>query len=95
VDHVANPPQLFAAGSGVFTVSGAGFMPATGVTLALGAASLSYSTAATPPAGGFTIDPAGATISFMAPTVLAAGTYPLLLAVNGIAASIGWLAVVT
>ncbi len=94
VDRVTNPPLLSADAAGVFTVSGAGFMPSTAVSLALGPVALAFSTAP-PPAGGFSVDPTGRTIMFIAPTTLAAGTYPLLLAVNGIAASIGWLAVVT
>ena len=98
VDGVTTPPQLTAvAPSKVFTVNGAGFIPSGpsgGVTLALGAAALTRSLTAPPPAGGFTVDAAGATITFVASNALAVGTYPLLLAVNGVAASIGWLAVV-
>jgi hypothetical protein len=92
VDGVTNPPQLNAAEpSKVFTLHGAGFIPSTGVTLALGAAVLTRSGTANP--GCFTVDPT--TITFVAPTDLARGTYPLLLTVNGVAASIGWLAIVT
>ncbi len=96
VDGITNPPLLSAdATTGVFTVSGAGFIPSGGVTLALGGAVLTQSLATPLPAGCFTVDPTGAKITFIAPTTLPAGAYPLLLAVNGIAASIGWLAVVT
>jgi hypothetical protein len=92
VDGVTNPPQLKAdPASNIFTVHGAGFIPSSGVTLALGAAVLTRSVPATP--GCFTVDPT--TITFVAPTDLARGTYPLLLTVNGVAASIGWLAIVT
>jgi hypothetical protein len=95
VDGVANPPLLSANAAKVFTVSGAGFMPATAVTLALGTVALAFSPAAVPAAGGFSVNATGTTIVFIAPTTLAAGSYPLLLAVNGVAAGIGWLAVVT
>ncbi len=94
IDGVANPPTLDPASSGTFTVTGAGFLPATDVTLVLGATALNYSTAAIPPAGDFIVNSAGTSISFLPPVTLTAGSYPLLLAVNGIPAPIGWLAVV-
>jgi len=94
IDGVTNPPLLSADGAGLYTVTGAGFLPATSVTLALGGVALGFSTASPPPAGHFNVDAASATITFLAPGAMAAGTYPLLLAVNGVAASIGWLAVV-
>jgi hypothetical protein len=94
IDGVANPPTLGPVPGNAFTVSGAGFLPAGNVSLALGANPLTFSSAATPPAGGFIVNPAGTSIRFL-PGALAAGTYPLLLAVNGIPAPISWLAVVS
>jgi hypothetical protein len=94
IDGVVNPPTLDPGIFGEFTVTGAGFLPAAKVTLALGSNPLTFSGGAAPPAGGFIVNPAGTAITFL-PGALAAGSYPLLLAVNGVPAPIGWLAVVS
>jgi hypothetical protein len=93
VDGVTNPPLLNAV-AGVYTVTGGGFAPAAAVSLALGTAALALSAAAAPSAGNFVIGAGGTALSFVAPSALAKGFYPMLLAVNGIAASIGWVVVV-
>jgi hypothetical protein len=81
-------------GTGTYAVTGGGFAPAAAVSLALGTAALALSTTAAAAAGNFVIGAGGTTLSFMAPAGLAKGSYPMLLAVNGIAASIGWVVVV-
>ena len=94
VDGVTNPPTLSPNVAGVFTLKGAGFQPNAGTAITLGGAALAFSGAASPSAGQFTVDAVGASIEFMAPTALPAGNYPVLLAVNGIAATTGWVAAV-
>jgi hypothetical protein len=95
VDGVTNPPTLNANSSGVFSVTGAGFQPNANTGIVLGSNALAYTGAAAPSAGQFTVDAAGANIAFMAPAALPAGNYPVLLAVNGITATAGWVAVVS
>ena len=95
VDNVVNPPVLPAVG-GVYTISGAGFAPsAAATTLGFGTTALAYSTAATPAAGKFTVNAAGNTIKFKAPGGSAHGSYPILLTVNGVAATTGWVVVLS
>ena len=94
VDGVTNPPMLNPDGTGTYAVTGGGFAPAAAVSLALGTVALALSTAAAATAGDFVIGAGGTSLNFKAPAGLAKGSYPMLLAVNGIAASIGWVVVV-
>jgi hypothetical protein len=94
IDGVTNPPKLTSDASGVFTFIGAGFQQNATTTLTLGGTALTY-TGTAPAAGQFTVDAAGATVAFMAPPALPAGHYPVLLTVGGIAATTGWVAVVS
>jgi len=89
VDGVVNPPQLTPNAIGVYAISGAGFAPAT-TTLSFGATPLTYTAAPTPAAGQFTVS-GGGTIDFVAPATATHGSYPILLAVNGVAATTGWV----
>jgi Pvc16 N-terminal domain len=95
VDGVTNPPTLSPNSSGVFMLTGAGFQPNANTAITLGGTALTFSGAAAPSAGQFTVDAAGANIAFVPPTALPAGNYPVLLAVNGIAATTGWVAAVS
>jgi hypothetical protein len=96
VDNVVNPPVLAAGGGGLYAITGAGFVPkATATTLGFGPTALTYSTAATPSAGEFTVSAAGEAIAFLPPSASPPGSYPIQLVVNGIAASTGWLVVLT
>jgi hypothetical protein len=93
VDNVATPPQLSPNGSGVYAIAGAGFVPAATI-VTLGAIPLTLTGAATPAAGQFTVNAAGTAISFMLPSPAPPkGNYPVLIQVNGIAASPGWVVV--
>jgi hypothetical protein len=94
VDGVTNPPTLNPNASGVFSLTGAGFQRSANTSITLGGVALGYSSAASPSAGQFTVDAAGANIQFVASAALPAGNYPVLLAVSGIAATTGWVAVV-
>lgn len=95
VDGVTNPPLLTAT-AGIYAITGGGFVPTPSgkITLSIGATALASTNAATPGAGQFTVDAAGTAISFMVPSGTPSGLYPVLLAVNGVAASTGWVAVV-
>jgi hypothetical protein len=93
VNNVAIPPQLSPSGSGLYAIAGAGFVPAATI-VTLGAIPLIHTAAVTPTAGQFTVNPAGTAISFMLPSPAPAkGNYPVLIQVNGIAASPGWVVV--
>jgi len=95
VDNVAVPPLLQPNNAGVYSIAGAGFVPATTI-VALGAASLVKTAAPTPAAGQFTVNPAGTSISFMLPSPKPpAGSYPVLIQANGIAADPGWMITVS
>jgi len=91
VSGLKTPPILIGS-NGIYTIDGAGFVPAE-TTLTIGTTALTR-VAVTPPGGAeFYVDPAGAFVSFALPTGTPAGYYPVQLAVNGIAASGGWVAV--
>jgi hypothetical protein len=95
VDNVAIPPQLVPNGVGLYAIAGAGFVPAETI-VTLGAIPLAHTAAVTPAAGQFTVNPAGTAISFMLPSPAPAkGNYPVLIQVNGIAASPGWVVVIS
>ena len=95
VDGVTNPPLLSANSAGVYTVSGAGFLASDATTVVMGTAALANSTATTPGMGKFHVDPTGTSLVFKAPSGTAKGEYPVVIAVNGVAASVGWVAVVS
>jgi hypothetical protein len=95
VDGVTNPPLLPPDASGLYTIAGAGFVPGTATMLSFGPTALAYSMTATPLAGQFTVNAAGTTISFLPPAAASAGSYPVLIAVNGLAASTGWVVVLS
>jgi hypothetical protein len=86
-----NPPLLTGT-AGIYTIDGGGFVPAE-TTLSLDGNALTRVAAKPPGAGGFYVDPAGAFVSFALPNGTPSGYYPVLLAVNGIAATGGWVAV--
>jgi hypothetical protein len=94
VDNVTNPPVLNPDASGLYTIAGAGFVPGA-TTLSFGATALTYVNAATPAAGQFTVNASGTTISFLPPASMTAGSYPVLIAVSGFAASTGWVVVLS
>jgi hypothetical protein len=95
VDNVAIPPQLVPNGVGLYAIAGAGFVPAETI-VTLGAIPLAHTAAVTPAAGQFTVNPAGTAISFMLPSPAPAkGNYPVLIQVNGITASPGWVVVIS
>jgi hypothetical protein len=91
VSGLKNPPLLTST-SGFYTIDGGGFVPAE-TTLSAGALVLTRGTVTPPGAGGFYVDPAGAFVRFALPTGTPSGYYPVLLAVSGIAATGGWVAV--
>ena len=95
VDGVAIPPQLQPNAIGLYSIAGAGFVPATTIA-ALGTIALSKTAAPTPGVGQFTVNAAGTLITFMLPSPKPQpGEYPVLIQVNGIAASPGWVVVVS
>jgi hypothetical protein len=91
VSRLTTPPLLTGT-AGIYKIDGGGFVPAE-TTLTLGTTALTRGTLTPPGAGDFYVDPAGAFVSFALPTGTPTGYYPVLLAVNGIAASGGWVAV--
>lgn len=90
VDGVTNPPALAKNAAGVYPIAGGGFIADPATTLSLGSTALAYS-ATGPGPGQFTIDPTGTQIAFLPPAAIASGAYPVLLAVNGVAATAGWV----
>jgi hypothetical protein len=92
VDGVVDPPVLTPDAAGLYAITGAGFLPSPATTLKFGSVSLNYSSAATPGAAEFTVNATGTGIVFKPPSS-APGAYPVLLAVNGFAASTGWVVV--
>ena len=93
LDNVTYPPRLTPDGTGLYSIAGAGFVPATTI-MAVGALPLAKTTAAVPGAGEFTVNGAGTAIAFRLPTPAPAnGSYPVLIQVNGIAAAAGWVVV--
>jgi hypothetical protein len=92
VDGVMDPP-LLAPTAGIYAITGGGFVPTAATTISIGATALTFTNAATPGAGQFNVNGAGTAISFMVPSGTASGSYPVLLAVNGVAASTGWVVV--
>jgi hypothetical protein len=93
VDNVANPPGLQPdPNTGVYSVHGAGFVPATTI-VALGTTPLTA--AAAPGPGQFAINASGTAIDFLLPSPKPPpGSYPLLIQTNGIAADPGWIVIV-
>jgi len=93
IDGVPNPPILQPDGSGLYTIQGGGFVPA-GTQVSFGTTPLTAN--AGPPAPGeFNVDASGTAITFKPPAGAIAGAYPVLIGVNGIPASTGWVVVLT
>jgi hypothetical protein len=93
VDRVTVPPMLTPDNTGLYSIAGAGFVPAATI-VALGAIPLTA--AATPGPGQFAVNAAGTSITFMLPNPKPpTGSYPVLIQVNGIAAEPGWIVVVS
>ncbi|HLY57846.1 MAG TPA: DUF4255 domain-containing protein [Stellaceae bacterium] len=93
VDKVTDPPVLKPDGAGVYTIAGAGFVP-TATKLHFGTKLMNPTATSPPPAGTFTVNAAGTSISFV-PPASPKGSYPVLLTVNSIAASSGWVVVLS
>ena len=94
VDGAFYPAQLSPDTTGLFTVSGAGFVAAH-TALALGTRALTAATTPAPANGEFSINAAGTQITFRLPTPAPTkGLYPVQIQVNGIAAAPGWVVVV-
>lgn len=91
VDGVTLPPVLAPNSSGVYSIVGAGFVPAA-TTVSFGATPLT-STSGAPGPGQFQANAAGTTIKLRAPSALPAGAYPIVVSVNSCQASTGWVAV--
>jgi hypothetical protein len=91
VDGVSDPPTLNPNPSGVFSITGAGFVASNATKLIFAGKPLTYSGAGLA-AGLFTVDAPGQTIAFMAPSGTTTGAYPVQLSVNGVAATVGWVA---
>lgn len=90
---VPNPPVLTPDGSSMYTIQGGGFVPLATEVL-FGAMPLLAGTAP-PGTGEFNVDAGGLTITFKPPAAAVAGSYPILVRVNGVAASTGWVVVLT
>jgi hypothetical protein len=93
LSNVPSPPLLTPDASGVYSFAGAGFAPPIATAVNFGAAGLTY-TAAAPAAGQFTINSAGTLISFL-PPVVPPGAYPVIVTVNQISATTGWVVQLT
>jgi hypothetical protein len=93
IDGVPNPPVLQPDGSGLYTIQGGGFVPA-GTLASFGATPLTAS-AGPPGPGEFNVDAGGTTITFKPPAAAVVGSYPVVIGVNGISASTGWVVVLT
>jgi hypothetical protein len=91
IDGVTSPPILSANAAGLYVMTGAGFVASSATTVSLGGSGLAYTGTATPGHGEFTVDSAGTQITFLPPTAIPSGAYPVLLAVNGVAATTGWV----
>lgn len=92
VTITATPPVVQPDATGLYSFFGGGFIAdGTKTKLSLGATALTYSPGA-PGAGEFAVA-TGTTpsISFRLPQPFASGTYPILLSVNAVAASTGWV----
>ena len=92
IDGVVDPPVLAPNAAGLYAISGAGFTPSAATTLKFGSVSLNYTSAPTPGNGEFNVNATGTGITFKPPSS-APGAYSVLLAVNGYAASTGWVVV--
>jgi hypothetical protein len=91
--NVTVPPLLTPDNTGLYSISGAGFVPAATV-VALGAIPLTA--AAAPGPGQFAVNAAGNAITFMLPNPKPpTGSYPVLIQINGITAEPGWIVVVS
>jgi hypothetical protein len=84
------PPVLPKPASGPYVINGAGFVASSATKLSLGATPLGF-VAGAPSAGKFSVDPTGAQILFVPPAATPPGYYPLLLSVNAVAATTGWV----
>lgn len=94
VDQMVYPPELKSGPGGVYSVAGAGFVPA-GTTVSLGPLPLAATNASPPGAGQFNVTPAGTGISFKLPHPNPPkGAYPVAIQTNGVAAAPGWVVVV-
>jgi Pvc16 N-terminal domain len=91
IDGVTQPPVLAPDSSGLYTINGAGFVPAA-TAVSFGATPLTAS-GGTPAAGQFNVNAAGTVVQLRAPAALPAGSYPIVVSVNGCQASTGWVAV--
>jgi hypothetical protein len=92
IDGVAVPPVLTPSGSGVFTVSGAGFT--TGATqLILDTIPLTLTGGGAAP-GKFAVNAGGTAITFKLPAGLSAGRYHVRVRVNGVESPPSWQVVV-
>jgi hypothetical protein len=93
IDGVPNPPILPPDGSGLYTIQGGGFVPAA-TQVSFGANPLA-ATAGPPGPGEFSVHAGGKEITFKPPSGATAGSYPIVLGVNGISPSTGWVVVLT
>ena len=93
IDGVPNPPILRPDGSGLYTIQGGGFVPPV-TNVSFGATPLTPG-AAPPGAGAFSVGADGKAITFRPPSAVVAGSYPILVSVNSVAASTGWVVVLT
>lgn len=91
IDGVPNPPLLQPDGSGLYTIQGGGFVPA-GTQVSFGSNPL-LAAAGPPGSGEFNVDAGGKKITFKPPTGATPGSYPIVIAVNGISPSTGWVVV--
>ena len=87
VDGLLTPPILVPAGTGIYTINGLGFTPAsTKIMLD----TIALASAASPTAGRFTVSASGTQVKFRRPAGMAAGTYPVWISVGGVAGPPAW-----